>query len=184
MGEEIMQMEKPVEAAPNMPEEKKEEKKQSKKPVQAKQKTARKAKEKKPQKKAGSAPVTGKRKTAIARASIKPGKGMVKINSVPIELVQPEMARLRMQEPLILMGDEWKRFDIRVNVRGGGITSQADAARQAIAKGLAEMLGEEARKTFLSYDRNLLVYDPRRAETHKPPHSSWGARRYKQRSKR
>ncbi len=127
---------------------------------------------------------TGKRKTAVARARIKAGKGSVTVNAVPLELVQPEMIRLRIQEPLILIGDEWKKFDIKVNVRGGGITGQADAARLAIAKGLVEMLGEEAKKIFLSYDRNLLVYDPRRAEQHKPPHSSWGGRRYKQRSKR
>ncbi len=127
---------------------------------------------------------TGKRKTAVARAVIKPGTGMVRVNSVPIALVQPEMVRLRMQEPLILAGDVWKKFDISVRVRGGGITGQSDAVRQAIAKCLAEMLGDETRKAFLSYDRNLIVYDPRRAEPHKPPHSSWGARRYKQRSKR
>ena len=127
---------------------------------------------------------TGKRKRAVARARIKAGNGSVKINMVPIELVKPAMIRLRMQEPLILLGDEYKKFDIKVSTRGGGPVGQADAARQAIAKALVEMLGEEAKKTFLSYDRNLIVYDPRRTEPHKPPHSSWGARRYKQRSKR
>ena len=61
---------------------------------------------------------------------------------------------------------------------------QANAARQAIAKGLAQIMGDDVKKKFLEYDRNLLVYDSRRTEPHKPPHSSWGARRYKQRSKR
>jgi small subunit ribosomal protein S9 len=127
---------------------------------------------------------TGKRKRAVARSSMKPGKGLVKVNSVPLELVKPDMLRLRIQEPMLLMGDAFKGYDIRVKVRGGGPMGQAEAARQAIAKGMAEALGSEARAAFLQYDRSLMVYDPRRTETHKPPHSSWGARRYKQRSKR
>jgi small subunit ribosomal protein S9 len=128
--------------------------------------------------------VTGKRKRAIARAYFKSGKGMVKVNSVPIELVMPDMFRLKMMEPLMIMGDAWKRYDASITVRGGGPAGQADAVRQVIARGLSELLGPDARKTFLSYDRNLIVYDSRRTEPHKPPHSSWGPRRYKQRSKR
>jgi small subunit ribosomal protein S9 len=131
-----------------------------------------------------SAFVTGKRKRAIARGFFKPGKGMVKVNSVPIELVMPDMLRLKMMEPLMIIGDAWKRFDAKITVRGGGPSGQADAVRQVIARGLSELMGPEARKTFLSYDRNLIVYDSRRTEPHKPPHSSWGPRRYKQRSKR
>lgn len=127
---------------------------------------------------------TGKRKRAIARARLKPGKGVVKINSIPLEQIFPEAIRLKIQEPLLLTGNEWEKFDINVNVKGGGVTGQADAARQAIARGLVELLGNKVKKTFLEYDRNLLVYDPRRVEPAKPPHSSWGARRYKQRSKR
>jgi small subunit ribosomal protein S9 len=135
--------------------------------------------------KAGIIVATGKRKRAVARARIRPGKGIVKINMVPLELVRPEMLRLKIQEPLMLLGEgSWKNLDIHVSVKGGGPASQADAARQAISRGMAEAAGGEARDMFLQYDRNLLVYDPRRAEVHKPPHSSWGARRYKQRSKR
>ncbi len=126
---------------------------------------------------------TGKRKRAIARAIVKPGKGFVKINSVPIESLNNELVRLKMQEPLILAGDSWKGFDIKVSVAGGGQMGQADAVRQAIAKGLVEYL-PNLRQTFSEYDRNLLVYDPRRTEPHKPPRSSQGPRRYKQRSKR
>jgi small subunit ribosomal protein S9 len=128
--------------------------------------------------------VTGKRKRAIARAIFKPGKGVIKVNSVPLELVMPDMFRLKMMEPLMVIGDEWKKFDGKITVMGGGPSGQADAVRQVIARGLSELLGPEARKAFLSYDRNLIVYDSRRTEPHKPPHSSWGPRRYKQRSKR
>jgi len=69
-------------------------------------------------------------------------------------------------------------------VKGGGVFGQTEAARQAIAKGLVEIFGSELRQKFLEYDRNLLVFDPRRTEPHKPPRSSQGPRRYKQRSKR
>ncbi|MBU0530741.1 MAG: 30S ribosomal protein S9 [Candidatus Aenigmatarchaeota archaeon] len=126
----------------------------------------------------------GKRKRAIARARIKKGKGIVKINSKPLSLMTNELVRLKIEEPLILIGDAWKAYDIQVNVQGGGILGQADAARQAISKGLVKLLGDETKKTLLEYDRNLLVYDTRRTEPHKPSRSSQGPRRHKQRSKR
>jgi len=125
----------------------------------------------------------GKRKRAIARAWFRPGKGVVKVNSVPLEIMGNEMARLKIQEPLIIAGDGWKSYNINVTVRGGGLMGQAEAARQAISRGIAALL-PETREKFMNYDRFMLVYDPRRTETHKPPHSSWGGRRYKQRSKR
>ncbi len=127
---------------------------------------------------------TGKRKRAVARATFRPGSGRVKINSIPLEIVKPDMVRLLINEPLVLAGDGWKGYDIKVNVIGGGIMGQAEAARQAIARGLVEILGENVKKKFIEYDRNLIVYDPRRTEPHKPPRSSQGSRRYKQRSKR
>ena len=128
---------------------------------------------------------TGKRKTAVARARLKPGSGEVIINDIPLNMWQPEYARLRIWEPLMLAGDLAKKVDIKVNVKSGGISSQADAIRQAIAKGLVEFFKDEnLKKTFLEFDRNLLVYDPRRCEPHKPSRSKKGARRHKQRSKR
>lgn len=126
----------------------------------------------------------GKRKRAIARARFVPGKGVIRVNNIPVEKVENEMFRLRLMEPLMIAGDVWKAWDVRVNVRGGGDTGQIDAARQAIARGLAEVKGEELKKKYMALDRNLLVYDPRRTEPHKPPRSSQGPRRYKQRSKR
>jgi len=125
----------------------------------------------------------GKRKRAVAEAWFKPGKGSVKINSVPLENMGNELAKLRIQEPLILAGDEWKKYSINVSVHGGGIMGQADAARQAISRGIVNVF-PEMKERFLKYDRFLLAYDPRRTEPHKPPRSSQGPRRYKQRSKR
>lgn len=126
---------------------------------------------------------TGKRKRSIARAVTKPGKGFIKVNSIPLEIYPYEMIRLRIMEPLLIAGDVYKNYDISINLKGGGQWGQADAARQAIAKGLVEYL-PDLKSAFIGYDRNLIAYDPRRTEPHKPPHSSWGPRRYKQRSKR
>ncbi|MHA2359020.1 MAG: 30S ribosomal protein S9, partial [Candidatus Thorarchaeota archaeon] len=63
---------------------------------------------------------TGKRKTSLAKATIKDGTGKIRINGRPLEIQQPELARMRIMEPLILFGEGWKRYDIRVRTRGGG----------------------------------------------------------------
>lgn len=127
---------------------------------------------------------TGKRKTSIARAIIKPGKGRIWINGVPLEIWPIELARLKMYEPLVIVGDLWKQVDIWINVRGGGVMSQADAARMAIARGLLEYAGDnkELKKILTEYDRYMLSGDPRRTEPEK-----WGrysARRRWQKSYR
>jgi len=128
---------------------------------------------------------TGKRKTAVARTRIKTGTGFIVINGIPLNLWKPEDVRLKIREPLLLAGDIVNKVDMSVNVRGGGITSQADAIRQSIAKALVEYFDDEnLKKKYLEYERNLLVYDPRRTEPHKPSRSRKGARRHKQRSKR
>jgi small subunit ribosomal protein S9 len=142
------------------------------------------AKPEKPKEKQKILMTVGKRKKAIARARFMPGSGRIRINSKPLEITSNEMIRLRLQEPLLLAGEAWKGFDVKVTVKGGGDTGQADAARQAIARGLAELLGGDLPQKYMAYDRNLLVFDPRRTEPHKPPRSSQGPRRYKQRSKR
>jgi len=128
---------------------------------------------------------TGKRKEAVARARIKLGNGRVMINERPLDLWQPEYTRLKIREPLLLAGDLSQKVDIKVNVRGGGVAGQADAIRQAIAKGMVEFFNDEKLKEkYLDYDRNLIVYDSRRCEPHKPSRSRKGSRRHKQRSKR
>lgn len=128
---------------------------------------------------------TGKRKRAIARASVKPGKGRVMINSKPLELWGTEVLRLWMKEPLVIGESVVKSTDIDISVQGGGIVAQAEACRQAVARGLVEFSKDKnLKKTFLDFDRNILVYDPRRTEPHKPSRSKQGARRHKQRSKR
>jgi small subunit ribosomal protein S9 len=128
---------------------------------------------------------TGKRKKAVARARIAQGKGEVKVNSKPLEVWGNKALRLWIKEPLFLAGDLANLVDIKVNVKSGGISGQSEAVRQAIAKGLVEFFkSKDLRNKYLEYDRNLLVYDPRRTEPHKPSRSKAGPRRHKQRSKR
>lgn len=126
---------------------------------------------------------TGKRKTAAARATIEPGSGQVFINSIPLEAFGNELTRLLLKEPLLLAEALVSKVDIRVIVHGSGIMAKAEAARIAIARGLVAWSGSnDLKKKFLEYDRNMLVYDPRRKETKKP--LGRGARRKKQTSKR
>ncbi len=111
--------------------------------------------------------VSGKRKKAIARATLKQGSGTVRINNVLLDHWQPFLAREKIYEPLILAGNVWKTVDIKVNVFGGGVMSQAEASRLAIAKALTEY-EPKLKQVFLNYDRNLLVADIRRKEVSKP----------------
>ncbi|MEM5791073.1 MAG: 30S ribosomal protein S9, partial [Candidatus Aenigmatarchaeota archaeon] len=129
--------------------------------------------------------VTGKRKESIARGKISSGKGIIKINSVPLENWGNEFLRMRIMEPLILAGDAAKSVDFEIKVRGGGIAGQSDAIRMVIAKGLVEFSkSKELKEKFLQYDRNLLVFDYRRNEPHHASGrgaSKRGSRRHKQR---
>lgn len=106
---------------------------------------------------------TGKRKAAVAKAIVKSGIGKVRVNEIPIEIYQPELARMKIMEALIIAKELAKKVDIDVKVSGGGFMGQAEAARTAIAKGLVEFFkDEELKKAYLEYDRNLLVSDIRR----------------------
>lgn len=119
---------------------------------------------------------SGKRKRAIARATLTSGKGVIRINSLLLENYEPEIARMKISEPLILAGDGVKKFNIKVSVQGGGWMSQADASRLAIARCLIET-NKNLKKTFLDYDRHLVVADTRTTETSKPNDSKPRAKR-------
>jgi small subunit ribosomal protein S9 len=120
----------------------------------------------------------GKRKRAIAKATINVGKGLVRINSIPLENYQPEIARLRITEPLLIAGDSVNKLDIKVKVIGGGWQAQANAARLAIARALVETK-KSLKQEFLDYDRHLLVADTRFKEACKPNDSKARAKRTK-----
>ena len=126
---------------------------------------------------------SGKRKTAIARGRFRTGKGRVRINKSPVELYDPELARLKIQEPLTLAGDLLNDVDIDVRVVGGGVMGQAEAARMVIAKGLVQWTSDmELKEKYNQYDRTMLVGDPRRSEPKK--YGGPGARARKQKSYR
>tara|TARA_Y100000310_G_scaffold270967_1_gene285080 strand:+ start:49 stop:450 length:402 start_codon:yes stop_codon:yes gene_type:complete len=112
---------------------------------------------------------SGKRKRAIARATISEGSGRVTINGVDLSIIQPLMSKSKIREPLVLAGDVSTKYDIAVRVAGGGVSSQADACRLAVAKALTEITkSNKLKDTFLKYDRQLLVADVRRKEPTKP----------------
>lgn len=113
--------------------------------------------------------LSGKRKTAIARATVKIGKGRIRVNNVPVEIFETKLARDKIMEPLFLAGDEvWKQLDIKVKVFGGGFMGQAEAARIAITKCLLNWTkSARLRRTIIDYDRTMVAGDPRRKETKK-----------------
>ncbi len=126
---------------------------------------------------------SGKRKTAIARATIRAGKGRIRINKRPLEIWEPELARLKILEPLQLAGKLAEKVDIEVDVRGGGFMGQAEAARTAVGRCLVEFSGDAKLKdTILEYDRTIVKGDHRRKETKK--YGGPGARAKKQKSYR
>ncbi|WMW25603.1 30S ribosomal protein S9 [Methanolobus sediminis] len=111
---------------------------------------------------------SGKKKTAIARATVKKGTGKVRINKKPLEIFDPEFAKLKITEAVMLAGEVAEGVDIDVTVSGGGIIGQANAARTAIARGIVDWTNDTAlRDAYMAYDRNLLVNDSRQKETKK-----------------
>jgi small subunit ribosomal protein S9 len=126
---------------------------------------------------------SGKRKTAIARATLRPGSGTVRINSVPLEVYPNEMVRMKITEPLLLVPNAIDEIDVAIDVNGGGIMGQAEAVRTALARGILRWHNDpQIKDIYLSYDRSLLVNDSRQKES-KKPHGR-GARKKFQKSYR
>jgi small subunit ribosomal protein S9 len=116
---------------------------------------------------------SGRKKTAIARVRIKDGKGGIKVNGVPLEVLRPAAVKLVISEPVkiaetVLGGGFNATLDIEANMSGGGIMGQAYACRTAIGKALVEWSDSELlKKTFNETDRSLIVDDVRRKEMKK-----------------
>jgi len=82
---------------------------------------------------------TGKRKTAVARVWLMPGTGRITVNKRPAEEYFPRITLLKnLVRPLALTGN-LERFDVMANVRGGGISGQADALTHGIARALLKV---------------------------------------------
>ena len=81
--------------------------------------------------------VFGRKKNATAVAYCKRGAGLIKVNGCPIDLIEPEILRVKTFEPVLLLGQQrFANVDIRIRVKGGGRTAQIYAIRQAIAKSI------------------------------------------------
>ena len=115
--------------------------------------------------------VTSKRKEAIARAYIKKGTGKITINKVNVDALKSKVQKAFIFEPIEIStaaANYAKNMDIKINVKGGGISAQMQAARSAVAKGIISFSNDESlKKTYLDYDRSFLVDDPRRVEPKK-----------------
>jgi small subunit ribosomal protein S9 len=121
----------------------------------------------------------GRRKTSVARIYMKPGKGEITINKKAIiDYFPSEISRIIVAQPLEALSENGK-YDINVNVKGGGVTGQAEAIRLAISRALVENSAES--KPVLKKE-GFLTRDPRMVERKKPGRKK--ARRRFQFSKR
>ncbi len=133
----------------------------------------------------------GKRKRALARATIKEGKGIIRINSVLLGAYGDEIVQMRIKEPIILAKEfvDNDKIDIIINVNGGGFSGQIDAIRTAVSRALVSYAAKskkdsELKEKLVAYDRSLISGDSRRTEPHKPSKSSQGPRAKRQKSYR
>ncbi|MBN1157879.1 MAG: 30S ribosomal protein S9 [Bacteroidales bacterium] len=122
---------------------------------------------------------TGRRKSAVARINIKEGKGNITINDRDLQEYFPlQQIQYIIQQPLVV-AEAGNKYDIMANLKGGGVTGQAEALSLAIARALVAINPEvkEALK-----NKKLLTRDPRQVERKKPGRP--GARKRFQFSKR
>jgi len=138
------------------------------------------------------------RKTSNAHVYITKGRGKIRINNVPLEMVNPETAREVMLAPLEIIGDELRdKVDISVRVRGGGFMGQAYSSATAMSRALIgwtkskkepkdhpfnKSTRQQLKTKIVEYDKYLISGDARRKEPKKFGGS--GARRRKQKSYR
>merc|ERR1719171_1711702 len=124
----------------------------------------------------------GRKKNAVAVALVKKGRGQIRLNGMPIDSLTPEILRVKVYEPLLLLGKgqegvagKWGQLDFKIRVRGGGYVSQIYAIRQAISRGIIafnqkfvdEATKKDIKDTLSAYDKTLVVSDPRRCEPKK-----------------
>ena len=106
----------------------------------------------------------GRRKTAVARAYVSKGKGNITINKRALDnYFTTGTLQYKVKQPLVLTDNE-KAFDVKVNVYGGGVTGQAEAIRLAITRALVEI--NEENRAILKPE-GLLTRDPRMVERKK-----------------
>lgn len=122
---------------------------------------------------------TGRRKSSVARVYMSPGTGKITINKRDIDdYLGLETLKVVVRQPLVLTGTA-NKFDINVNVKGGGFTGQAGAIRHGISRALLEVDAEYRPQLKAA---GFLTRDPRMKERKK--YGLKGARRAPQFSKR
>ena len=107
----------------------------------------------------------GRRKTAIARVYIQPGNGNVVVNNKDYKVYFPTLPLQYVVKQAFGLTDNTDKFDVKVNVEGGGITGQAQAIRLGISRALVK-LNEEVKPILKS--NGLMTRDPRMVERKKP----------------
>lgn len=109
---------------------------------------------------------SGKHKKAIARATVKEGTGIIRINKIALPVYGNSIINQKISEPLNIAGDDIiSKIDIIVTSNGGGVIGQANAIRTAIAKGIVEYTNDiNIKDAFIEFDRSLLVSDSRQKE--------------------
>ena len=107
----------------------------------------------------------GRRKTSVARVYMTPGNGKITVNNQSIEVYFPfDLHQIVVKQPLTLVGVEGS-YDVQINVDGGGIKGQAEAARMAISRALCDF--DAAHRAPLKKE-GFLTRDPRMVERKKP----------------
>jgi small subunit ribosomal protein S9 len=137
------------------------------------------------------------RKTSRAHVHISKGIGKIRINNIPVDMINQETARETILIPLEIAGDLRNKIDISARVNGGGFMGQASAAATAISRALtgwtkskkdpkdhpfSKSIREDLRKRIIEFDKYLISGDARRKEPKKFGGPS--ARRKKQKSYR
>jgi small subunit ribosomal protein S9 len=122
----------------------------------------------------------GRRKAAIARIYLTAGTGVITINGRPLNNYFPsELLQYVVKQPLMVTDNDGK-YDIKVNLNGGGTKGQAEALRLGVARAICKIDAEAFRPTLKS--NGFLTRDPRQVERKKPGRP--GARKRFQFSKR
>jgi len=107
----------------------------------------------------------GRRKTAVARVYLSQGKGNISINKKAMAVMFPiDVLQAKINQPFVLTETVGK-YDVKVNVMGGGINGQAEAIRLGISRALVEISADY--KPLLKSD-GLMTRDPRMVERKKP----------------
>jgi small subunit ribosomal protein S9 len=107
----------------------------------------------------------GRRKTAVARVYMSKGKGKISINKKQMaDFFTIDVLQAKVNQPFVLT-DTVGKYDIKVNVAGGGINGQAEAVRLGISRALVEVSADY--KPLLKVE-GLMTRDPRMVERKKP----------------